>query len=50
MLKVALITNQSIMFKIDDKHQPVMLNMTLIINHVSDAKQAGYSEQFKHHC
>ena len=38
MLKEALKTNQSIMFKIDDKHQSVMLNMTFIINHVSDAK------------
>jgi hypothetical protein len=36
MLKVALKTNQSIMFKIDDKY--LMLNMRLIINHVSDAK------------
>jgi hypothetical protein len=36
MFKVALKTDQSIMFKIDDKH--LMLNMRLIINHVSDAK------------
>ena len=38
MLKVALKTNRSFMFKIDDKYQSFMLIMTFIINHVSDAK------------
>ena len=36
MLKVTLKTNQSIMFKIYDKY--LMLNMRVVINHVSDAK------------